>query len=141
MKGYTGTLASGEAIHYVDRKRWFWLLSVVYPLQPFVGLAMHASTGNEWWLLLPVLLNYGIAPLIDMVLGEDTNNPPEEVLMQLDHGHLLPAADLYRGASCTLSPCWEQPGTRRLQTSAAGACLALAIVAGHDGRTRNQYGP
>ena len=84
MKGYTGTLASGEAIHYVDRKRWFWLMSVLYPLQPFIGIALHASTGNEWWLLLPVLLNYGVAPLIDMVLGEDTNNPPEAVLMQLD---------------------------------------------------------
>ncbi len=59
-------------------------MSVLYPLQPFLGIALHASTGNEWWLLLPLLLNYGIAPFIDMVLGEDTNNPPEEVLMQLD---------------------------------------------------------
>lgn len=74
MKGYTGTLASGEAIHYVDRKRWFWLMSVLYPLQPFLGIALHASTGNQWWLLLPVLLNYGVAPLIDMVIGEDTTN-------------------------------------------------------------------
>ncbi len=59
-------------------------MSVLYPLQPFLGIALHASTGNEWWLLLPLLLNYGFAPFIDMVLGEDTNNPPEEVLMQLD---------------------------------------------------------
>lgn len=84
MKGYTGTLPGGAAIHYVDRKRWFWFMSVLYPLQPFLGIALHASTGNEWWLLLPLLINYGIAPFIDMVLGEDTNNPPEEVLMQLD---------------------------------------------------------
>ena len=84
MKGYTGTLASGEAIHYVDRKRWFWMMSVLYPLQPFLGIALHAYTGNQWWLVLPILLNYGLAPLIDLVLGEDTNNPPEEVLMQLD---------------------------------------------------------
>ena len=84
MKGYTGTLPNGEAILYIDRKRWFWLMSVLYPLQPFLGIALHASTGNEWWLLLPVLLNYGIAPFIDMALGEDRNNPPEEVVMQLD---------------------------------------------------------
>jgi len=84
MKGYTGTLPGGEAIHYVDRKRWLWSLSVLYPLQPFLGIALHASTGNELWLLLPLLLNYGIAPFIDMLFGEDRNNPPEEVVMQLD---------------------------------------------------------
>ena len=84
MKGYTGTLPNGEAIHYVDRKRWLWSLSVLYPLQPFLGIALHASTGNELWLLLPLLLNYGIAPFIDMLFGEDRNNPPEEVVMQLD---------------------------------------------------------
>ena len=84
MKGYTGTLPGGEAIHYVDRKRWLWSLSVLYPLQPFLGIVLHASTGNELWLLLPLLLNYGIAPFIDMLFGEDRNNPPEEVVMQLD---------------------------------------------------------
>ena len=84
MKGYTGTLPSGEAIHYVDRKRWLWSLSVLYPLQPFLGIALHATTGDELWLWLPILLNYGIAPFIDMLFGEDRNNPPEEVVMQLD---------------------------------------------------------
>jgi alkane 1-monooxygenase len=84
MKGYTGTLPGGEAIHYVDRKRWLWSISVLYPLQPFLGIALHASTGNELWLLLPLLLNYGIAPFIDMLFGEDHNNPPEEVVRQLD---------------------------------------------------------
>jgi len=84
MKGYTGTLPNGQAVHYVDRKRWFWLMSVLYPLQPFLGIGLHAATGNELWLLLPLLLNYGFAPLIDMVFGEDRNNPPEAVVMQLD---------------------------------------------------------
>ena len=84
MKGYTGTLPSGEAIHYVDRKRWLWSLSVLYPLQPFLGIVLHTASGNELWLLLPILLNYGIAPFIDMLFGEDRNNPPEEVVMQLD---------------------------------------------------------
>jgi alkane 1-monooxygenase len=84
MKGYTGTLASGEAIHYVHRKRWLWSMSVLYPLQPFLGILLPEMSGNELWLLLPILLNYGIAPFIDMLFGEDRNNPPEEVVMQLD---------------------------------------------------------
>ncbi len=84
MKGYTATLANGEAIYYTDRKRWLWLLSVLYPLEPFLGIWLHWITGNELWLLLPVLLNYGIGPILDWLLGEDRNNPPDEVVMQLD---------------------------------------------------------
>jgi len=49
MKGYTGVLADGQAIHYVDKKRWLWILSVVYPLQPFITIALHAKTGVEAW--------------------------------------------------------------------------------------------
>jgi len=84
MKGYTGVLASGEAIHYVDRKRWLWLLSVAYPLQPFLAIWLHFRTGNELWFLLPLAINYVIAPIVDWAIGEDSNNPPEEVVMQLD---------------------------------------------------------
>ncbi|MDH4108652.1 MAG: alkane 1-monooxygenase [Gammaproteobacteria bacterium] len=84
MQGYTGVLPSGEAIHYVDRKRYLWLLSVLYPLQPLVGIFLHARTGNEAWLLLPLAIGYVAAPLLDWLLGEDRNNPPEAVVLQLD---------------------------------------------------------
>jgi alkane 1-monooxygenase len=129
MKGYTGTLPNGEAIHYVDRKRWLWLLSVIYPLQPFAGIALHAATGNELWLLLPFLLNYGIAPILDMVFGEDRNNPPEEVVMQLERD------TYYRRLTYIVVPlhfltligtAWYA-GTQELS---AWAFLALAVVAG-----------
>ena len=84
MKGYTGTLANGEAIHYVDKKRWLWSLSVLYPLQPLLGIWLHAETGNQAWLLFPLFLGYVVAPFQDWLLGEDENNPPEEVVVQLD---------------------------------------------------------
>lgn len=87
MKGYTGESASGEAIFYIDKKRWFWLLSVVYPLQALIPVALHAATGHELWFVLPLLTNYLIAPLLDWLIGEDTNNPPEEVIMQLEQDH------------------------------------------------------
>jgi alkane 1-monooxygenase len=84
MKGYTASLPSGAAIHYVDRKRWLWLMSVLYPLEPLLGIWLHSLTGNEWWLLLPLLLNFGLGPVLDWILGEDRNNPPDPVVMQLD---------------------------------------------------------
>jgi len=84
MKGYTGVLADGQAIHYVDKKRWFWVLSVLYPLQPLVVIGLHASSGIEAWFVVSFVFNYVLAPVIDWLLGEDSNNPPEEVVMQLD---------------------------------------------------------
>ena len=84
MKGYTGTLPDGEAIYYVDRKRWLWLLSVTYPLQPFLSIWLHFETGNELWFLLPFAVNYVVAPVLDWAIGEDQSNPPEAIVMQLD---------------------------------------------------------
>jgi alkane 1-monooxygenase len=84
MKAYSATLDSGDTIRYVDRKRWFWALSVLFPLQPLISIWMHARTGDEAWLFLGFLTSYVVAPALDMVLGEDRNNPPEEVVMQLD---------------------------------------------------------
>jgi len=84
MKGYTGTLPNGEAVHYVDRKRYLWLLSVLFPLQPFFAMWLHSVYGNEWLLGVFILINYAVVPLLDAIIGQDLNNPPEEVAHQLD---------------------------------------------------------
>jgi alkane 1-monooxygenase len=129
MKVYSTTLADGEVIEYVDRKRRLWLLSVVFPLQPFLGIALHAATGNELWLLLPILLNFGLAPAIDMILGEDRNNPPEAVVMQLDRD------PYYRRLTYVIVPLHyiSLLGVAAYATTqqlSAWAFLGLAIVAG-----------
>ncbi|MFQ5982255.1 MAG: hypothetical protein ACE5KS_02660, partial [Woeseiaceae bacterium] len=82
MNGYTATLESGEAIFYRDRKRWFWLMSVIYPLEPFLGIWLHAETGHEGWLLLPLALGYVLAPILDWILGED-ETPEQETARDL----------------------------------------------------------
>ena len=87
MRTYTAALENGETIQYVDRKRYWWLLSVLYPLQAVMPVGLHAATGAEAWFFLPLFANYVVAPLLDRVIGEDTNNPPEEVIMQLEQDH------------------------------------------------------
>ena len=74
----------GVPVEYRDRKRWWWLLSVVYPLLPFTGIAAHAATGDQLALGLPILISYGLMPLLDFFIGEDANNPPEAVVPQLE---------------------------------------------------------
>jgi len=71
-------------VEYIDRKRLWWSLSVVYPLLPFLGMAAHAATGYQIALGLPLLISYGLMPLLDFFIGEDKNNPPEAVVPQLE---------------------------------------------------------
>ncbi len=71
-------------VEYVDRKRAWWLLSVVWPLLPFLGMAAHAATGAQIALGLPLLISYGVMPLLDYFIGEDESNPPEAVVPQLE---------------------------------------------------------
>ena len=141
MKGYTGVLTNGEAIFYVDRKRWLWMLSVAYPLQPFVAVWLHFVTDNELWFLLPLVVNYAVAPALDWAIGEDRNNPPEEVVMQLDQ-------DLYYRRLTyaavplhfiTLLGCAWYAATQSLSwwafailAAVAGMTAGLAINTGHE---------
>jgi alkane 1-monooxygenase len=129
MKGYTATLPDGEAIHYVDRKRYLWMLSVIYPLQPFLGIWLHATTGQQGWLLFPLFLAYVVNPLLDAFIGEDTNNPPEAVVIQLDQDRyyrwLTYAVVPLHFVSLIGAAWWA--GTRELDW---WAFLGLAVVAG-----------
>ena len=129
MKGYTATLPDGEAILYIDRKRWLWMLSVIYPLQPLLGVVLHAYTGQELWLFLPLVLSYVLLPTFDWLIGEDENNPPEAIVRQLD------ADRYYRWLTYLVVPmhfvallgaAWWA-GTQNLSVL---AFIGLAVVAG-----------
>ena len=78
-----GALPAQPAPPWRDRKRTWWSLSVLYPLLPLLGLWVHHATGVTLALGLPLLISYGLLPLLDAVIGEDGNNPPESVVPQL----------------------------------------------------------
>jgi alkane 1-monooxygenase len=129
MKTYTATLPSGEAILYMDRKRWLWMLSVVYPLQPLIGIVLHARTGHQIWLLSPLLISYLLFPLLDWAIGEDKNNPPEAVVLQLDadrYYRVLTYLVVPMHFVSLLGAAWWA-GTQNLS---AWAFIGLAVVAG-----------
>ncbi len=84
MTSYSYTDSSGRTERYVDHKRAWWLLSVLYPLFPVYAALLHFWSGWEWTLLTPVLLTYGVGPLLDWWLGEDKSNPPEQTVPALE---------------------------------------------------------
>ncbi len=75
---------TGNMSAYRDKRRGFWLLSMLFPLLPLGSAACYWVTGSELALWLPFLSIYTVVPLLDKLLGEDTSNPPEALAAQLE---------------------------------------------------------
>ena len=71
-------------ITYTDKKRYLWLMSVLMPAFPLTGVAIFYQTGAQWVLGVPLVVAYLIIPILDYLVGRDENNPPEELVPQLE---------------------------------------------------------
>ncbi len=81
---FVGQTADGRSIHYADRKRYLWLLSLTGGFNPPIAIGLYFATGhNPVTMLFPLLYNFGVIPLVDALMGEDPHNPPEEVVRQM----------------------------------------------------------
>lgn len=80
----SGTPAAAQSPKYVDRKKYLWVLSVLWPATPLVGLYLVFQTGWSIWYGLVLFLWYGLVPLVDAVLGQDGSNPPEAAVPRLE---------------------------------------------------------
>ena len=83
-RSYFAIDSNQQRIEYRDRKRVWWWLSLGYPLMPLVGVLAHRMSGLQVLLGLPLVVSYGLMPLLDAWIGEDENNPPEGVVPELD---------------------------------------------------------
>ncbi len=73
--------------NWSDAKRYLWLLSPAMPLIGsgallIYGLAPKKMRGLSW---IGPLLVHVIVPTLDRLIGEDANNPPEDVIRQLEN--------------------------------------------------------
>lgn len=69
---------------YVDRKRYLWMLSVIWPAAPLIGLYLVSQTGWGIFYALTLIIWYGIIPIFDVLFGNDPNNPPEAAVARLE---------------------------------------------------------
>jgi alkane 1-monooxygenase len=84
MKTYTVNDPELGLIQYQDRKRYLWLLSVLFPLIPLTGMGLMTWSGQEWTLWVPLIFVYAVIPLLDKLFPNDPSNPPEQVVPQLE---------------------------------------------------------
>lgn len=76
-----GTVASVE---WTDSKRYLWMLGALTITLPMIAAALALSTGwHPLWWAGPVIV-FTIIPLLDYLIGDDRDNPPEEVVPELE---------------------------------------------------------
>lgn len=69
---------------YKDTKKALWLFSVIAPLAAPLGPFLYLQTGHTFWLWAFLAFFYLVVPVLDIVFGEDTQNPPESAVPQLE---------------------------------------------------------
>ncbi len=129
MTTYTINDPEKGLISYRDKKRYLWLASVFMPIFPLLGIVIYLQTGMEWTLLLPLVFTYFVIPIIDWLFGSDENNPPEEVVPQLEEDkyyRLLTYFTVPMHFIVLIAMAWFV-GTHSLS---AWAVVGLALIAG-----------
>ncbi len=74
----------GQTVQWRDRKRYLWIIGAIVPLIPVGMWGLHVLTGaTVVWYFGPFFL-FVIVPIADLIAGRDGENPPDEVLEQLE---------------------------------------------------------
>ena len=82
---YEAVTAEGHKITWRDPKRYFWIGSGIIPLLAVGSWLLY------WWQPHDLVMFWGpvfvfvVIPLLDVLMGQDPNNPPDEVLEMLEH--------------------------------------------------------
>ncbi|SIS15640.1 alkane 1-monooxygenase [Williamsia sterculiae] len=93
MSGEALTARSAQsAEEWHDKKRHLWLLGLIPPTAVFLAsglVALFNAIGWDvaapvWWWIGPLLL-YVLLPILDVFFGPDGDNPPEELMEQLEN--------------------------------------------------------
>jgi len=81
---YSATGDAGETLTYTDGKRFLWLFPIIVAvLTPLTVGLYFWSNSNPLSVLFPLLYFFILVPAADLLIGEDTHNPPEAVIDQM----------------------------------------------------------
>jgi alkane 1-monooxygenase len=80
----TSTVPEGSTAAWTDKKRYLWLFGLVVPSLGVVAFVCYALFGWHWVLWIGPLLIFGFIPLLDLLLGLDQANPPDDLIEALE---------------------------------------------------------
>jgi alkane 1-monooxygenase len=128
---------------WTDPKRHAWLLGLVVPTLPFLTWGLVEATGvGAFWFFGPVLV-FGIFPLLDLAVGMDRRNPPDEVIKWLEQDRY------YRWCTYSYIPvqyaglvlaCWLFSRSSLSVLDKVGLALTVGMVSGIAINTAHELG-
>ncbi|ERJ33844.1 Alkane-1 monooxygenase [Burkholderia sp. AU4i] len=77
-------MTDGSASGWSDGKRYLWLLGALTITLPILAAQLALSTGLHvfWW--FGPLFAFGVIPILDTLIGDDRDNPPEAEVPHLE---------------------------------------------------------
>jgi alkane 1-monooxygenase len=128
---------------WTDPKRYAWLLGLIVPLAPFLAWGWVSLTGiGAFWFLGPVLI-FGFFPILDVVVGVDSSNPPDSVLKWLEQDRY------YRWCTYVFIPvqyaglvfaCWQWGSGDLSLVENLGLMATMGVVGGIAINTAHELG-
>jgi alkane 1-monooxygenase len=132
-----------DASTWRDPKRYAWLLGLVVPFLPFGTWGLVEATGlGAFWFFGPVLV-FGIFPLLDLAVGMDARNPPDDVIKWLEQDRY------YRWCTYAYLPvqyaglvlaCWLWSSGKLSTVDDIGLALTVSMVSGIAINTAHELG-
>ncbi len=81
----SSTVPEGSTEQWRDRKRYLWLIGLVVPSLAFLAYAGWWLTGLGAWFWLGPFVILVLIPAIDLLVGLDRSNPPDDVIEALEN--------------------------------------------------------
>lgn len=77
-------MTDGPSADWSDGKRYLWLLGALTITLPIFAAQLALSTGIHvfWW--FGPLFAFGVIPILDTLIGDDRDNPPEAAVPRLE---------------------------------------------------------
>ncbi|MCZ7438907.1 alkane 1-monooxygenase [Micromonospora sp. WMMC241] len=132
-----------DTVPWRDTRKPLWPLALLVPALPFLAWSVWHGTGSGWaWWLTPAVV-FGLIPLIDLWIGDDRENPPDEAVPALQaDGYYRWLTYLYLPAqyAALVLCCAVWAGGRLSWPAAAGLVATVGVVDGIAINTAHELG-
>ncbi len=126
-----------------DPKRHAWLLGLVVPVLPFLSWGLVEATGvAAFWFSGPVVV-FGVFPLLDLAIGMDARNPPDDVIKWLEQDRYYrwcTYAYIPLQYAGLLAACWLFSRPSLSTVDKVGLALTVGMVSGVAINTAHELG-
>jgi len=135
--------APDDVIKFRDKKRYWWLGGVLYPMFPIFAVMAFLALSNEWVLILPLFALILAVPVLDIVIGTNRSNPSELLNEHMDndpyYGNLLIAAIPVHFAAVII-PAWLIATSDLSVLAYIFFSIAVALYSGFSINTAHEIG-